>query len=92
MSVTGIAPTSAAAGTTPTLTVSGSDLSDVTAVGFSPPGGITVGSPLIVNPGGTELTVPLTLDAGATSGIRVLNLTTPSGGGLFAGGLLEVTP
>lgn len=88
---TGISPTSFAVGTTGTLTITGSGLDEVIAVSLFPGDGITQTGPLSVDLDGSVLSIPLSVAAGAGTGIRAIVLTTSAGDvGLEA--VLEITP
>ena len=58
------------------LTISGSNLSGVTAVQFSPSTGITVSN---VNATATQVTATVTIDASAAAGSRNVSVSSPAG-------------
>lgn len=73
--ITGISPFSGAQGTTISATISGSSLSNATAVSFSGTG-ITAA----INSGGTDQSLPVTITIAANAaGLRTLQVTTPAG-------------
>jgi RHS repeat-associated protein len=79
--ITALDPTSAVQGDTLTLTVTGTNLSEATALTFNPetdPPDITV-TDLQVSPGGTQLTAAVSLALIALPGPRVVTVTTPAG-------------
>lgn len=73
-----VAPKVAVVGQSSQLVVQGSALQVVTEALIEPGTGITQGA-FSVNPEGTTLTLPVTVDAGATRGMRRLVLKTASG-------------
>src|SRR2546426_3440078 len=74
--VTGITPSSGAAGTSQPATISGTGLGGATAVTFSG-SGVTA----TIGTGGTATSLPITVTiaAGAATGTRTLTVTTPKG-------------
>lgn len=72
-----ISPTKKARGDTFTLTVNGTNLSQTSAVNFSPSTGITVSN--IVNVSSTQVTATVSISAGAATGVRQVSVTTPNG-------------
>jgi hypothetical protein len=73
-----MAPAGALAGQNVTLTISGANLDAVTGVGVVPATGVTLGT-LTASADGTQLFVPVTVDAGAPNGGRQLALTSATG-------------
>jgi YD repeat-containing protein len=76
---TGVAVPPLVAGSSATLTVSGFALNDVTALSIVPSTGVTLGA-LSVSPDGSQVSIPLTVQAGAAAGLRGVSLlrgTTP---------------
>ena len=71
--VTGINPTAGSIGDSITLTITGYDLQNVTAVAFLPNTGITVGSPSVAADG-RSLTVPITLATDAPQTLRTVQV------------------
>jgi hypothetical protein len=67
-------PASAAGGTDFDLLLTGVNLDTVDSVTLTPAINIIVGTPL-ANPEGTQLTVPVSVAAGAASGARQINAT-----------------
>jgi len=86
--VTAVTPASGARGETLTLTLSGSGFGGATAVTLllnnATDTTITVAN-LVVNADGTQVTVDITIDAGAPLGARVVQITTPTGSSTAAG-------
>lgn len=75
-----VTPVNLAAGDGPvTLTVRGINFKDASLVAVSPETGITVSQPPVVSADSTEITVTVTVAAGATTGQRVVRVTTPAG-------------
>ena len=74
-----IEPTAALISTDFTLTIRGFGLDAVTGMTLSPPEGITVGSPLQASPDGTQLTVPISVSAGAAAIARTVMLSSATG-------------
>jgi uncharacterized protein (TIGR03437 family) len=74
--ITSVNPASGQVGTTVALTISGSNLSGVTAVQFSPSTGITVSN---VNATATQVTAAATIDASAALGSRNVFVSSPGG-------------
>jgi YD repeat-containing protein len=70
---TGVAATPLSPNTSGTLTVSGFALSDVTSVTVIPSTGITLGA-LTAAPDGSQVSVPITVQAGAATGLRGVNV------------------
>jgi hypothetical protein len=76
--ISSVTPISAVIGNTFTMTIRGRNLTGATEVTFTPPDGISVGSPL-VNFNGTEATVSVSLSMIAPDGPRLVQITTPNG-------------
>jgi len=74
--VSSISPAKKAQGTTFTLTISGTNLSQTTSVNFSPSTGITV-SNIVAN--STQVTATISISANAGTGVRQVSVTTPAG-------------
>jgi hypothetical protein len=66
---TGVSTTPLSPSTSGTLTISGVALNDVTSVSIIPPDNITLGA-LTVAPDSTQISVPITVQAGAIAGLR----------------------
>jgi len=62
-----------------TLTIRGRNFQNASAVGVSPPSGITINNPPTVDPAGTQITVTLSAAAAAATGPRAVTVTTPAG-------------
>jgi len=86
--ITAIAPTSAAAGDTVALTITGTNLTGATAVDFGMPSGMGHGSSgdddfkvtgILVNAGGTQVTCSVQISASAAKGAWVVRVETPNG-------------
>ncbi len=75
----GISPIRGMAGSSFTMTLSGTLLSGATNVSFIPPDGITVANPPTVSSGGAVATVGVTLAANAPTTARIVTITTPGG-------------
>jgi len=73
-----VTPSVGVLGTTLSLVVSGEGLQSVQTVTFAGPTGASMGA-FTVNAEGTRLTIPVTVDAGATRGTRRVVLATASG-------------
>jgi hypothetical protein len=76
---TGVSTTLLSPGTSGTLTISGVALNDVTSVSIVPPDNIALGT-LTIAPDGSQISVPITVQAGAAAnlrGVRVSRGTTP---------------
>lgn len=71
--VSGVVPAVGAIGNAVTMTITGNELQNVTAVQFNPATGLTVGTPLIAADG-KSLTVSVAVDAAAPLGIRSLQV------------------
>jgi hypothetical protein len=80
---TGVQPAGVLAGTSGTLVVDGRSLGGVIAVALVPADGITFGAP-VVDGTGTQLSVPITVAAGAVEGWRAVVLSTATGSVPFA--------
>lgn len=75
-----VTPVNIAAGSGPvTLNVRGVNFKDASQVTVTPATGITVSQPPLVNADATEVSVTVTVAAGASTGQRVLRVTTPAG-------------
>ncbi len=75
-----IDPLVTATGTTSaTFTVRGRNLENTQAVNITPSNGISIGTPPVVNAEGTVLTTGITIALSATTGDRIVSVTTPSG-------------
>ena len=75
-----ITPVNLAVGTGPvTLTIRGANFKDASVVSVLPASEISVSQPPTVSTDGTLITVNLTISASATTGQRVVTVTTPSG-------------
>jgi len=66
---TGVSAPPLSPSTSGTLTISGFALNDVTSVAIVPSANITVGAPVIA-PDGSQVSVPITVQAGAAAGLR----------------------
>jgi YD repeat-containing protein len=78
--VDSVTPVNLAVGTGPvTLTVRGVNFKDASEVTVSPATGITVSQPPVVNVDATEITVNVTIESTASTGQRVVTVTTPAG-------------
>lgn len=73
-----VSPGGVFAGQSATLTISGSSLEAVTSAALIPSTGLTLGA-LTVSPDGTQLTIPVTVDAAAPAGVRQLVLSSGTG-------------
>lgn len=71
--VNGVTPQSGVIGTTFDLTLQGQELAGVTAIGFNPANGISVGSP-VVAPDGKSVTASVTIDAAAAQTSRAISV------------------
>lgn len=71
-------PRVAVIGTSMTLVVQGTGLQAVTSATVSPAAGLTVGS-FTVDPEGSSLSIPITIDAAAARGMRRVTLATAAG-------------
>ena len=80
--VTGVSPSSGKVGNTLSVTISGTDLTDASAVSFG--SGITVNSFTVDSE--TKITASITITAAATTGSRNVAVTTPIGTGTKTGG------
>lgn len=80
---TGIDPTGFAPNTSGTLIISGFALNGVTGVAANPGTGVTLGAPT-VGLDGSQVTVPITIAAGAPATVREVRLTTAAGTVPFA--------
>ncbi len=78
-----IIPAAGVVGTQVTLSIRGQGLNGVTSVEFLPADGLTVGAPVVSGDART-VTVPVTIDAAATKGLRKLVLKTSAGNVPFA--------
>lgn len=75
-----VTPVNLAVGTGPvSLTVRGINFKDASLVLVSPASGITIGQPPVINADFTEITVNITVAAGAVTGQRVVTVTTLAG-------------
>lgn len=75
-----VTPINLAAGTGPfALTLRGVNFKDASVVNVLPATGITLSQPPVVNADFTEITVNITVAAGAATGARVVTVTTPAG-------------
>jgi hypothetical protein len=74
--ITSLNPASGQAGNTVAVVISGSNLSGVTAVQFSPSTGITVSN---VNAAPTQVTATVTIAASAAAGSRSVSVSSPAG-------------
>jgi hypothetical protein len=74
--ISAISPTQQARGTTFTLTITGTNLSQTTSVNFNKSTGITV-SNVVAN--ATQVTATITISASATATVRQVSVTTPGG-------------
>ncbi len=75
-----VSPVNLAVGTGPVmLTVRGINFKDASLVSVSPAAGIIVSQPPVVNADATEITVSVTIDSAASTGPRVVTVTTPAG-------------
>ncbi|NKI95409.1 IPT/TIG domain-containing protein [Rhizobacter sp. SG703] len=72
--ITEVRPNTGVVGTTTTVIVRGAGLQAVSGVSVTPAAGVTMGTPT-VNGDGTQLSVDITVDAGAALGARRLTLT-----------------
>ncbi len=72
-----IEPILAVQGDVLTLLVRGDNLFDAEAVTATPGDGMHIGSRITVNESGTELTVPIAVDADAPLGPRVIRVAVP---------------
>lgn len=84
-------PESISQGTSATLTLEGTELDSVTAVGFDLADGITQSGAFAVTADGTQMTIPIEVASTASTGIRVIILTTPSGDLMFSEGVFLIT-
>jgi hypothetical protein len=73
-----LSPAGVFAGQTATLTLSGAGLDAVTSAAVIPSTGLTLGT-LTASADGTQLSIPVTVDAAAPAGPRQLVLSNPSG-------------
>ena len=80
--VTGVSPSSGKVGVTISVTITGTHLTDASAVSFG--AGITVNSFTVDSK--TEITASITIDATAATGSRAVSVTTPEGTGTKTGG------
>lgn len=74
-----LVPNSGVAGTSMTLQVNGRYLTGASVIAFEPATGISVGNNITVSSDGTLASVPITVDAAAGVGRRVVTITTPGG-------------
>ncbi|MFP5464157.1 MAG: RHS repeat domain-containing protein [Gammaproteobacteria bacterium] len=75
-----VSPVNLAVGTGPVmLTVRGINFKDASLVSVSPAAGIIVSQPPVVNADATEITISVTIDSAASTGPRVVTVTTPAG-------------
>jgi cellulose 1,4-beta-cellobiosidase len=74
--ISGISPTQQARGTTFTLTITGTNLSQTSSVNFNKSTGITV-SNIVAN--STQVTATISISASATAIVRQVSVTTPGG-------------
>ena len=74
-----ISPILGTQGASLTLTITGANFQWASSIAAEPPAGIVFGSPLTVNAAGTQLTVPVFIEATAPLGSRVIRVTTPTG-------------
>lgn len=77
--ISGITPGIIKAGTTVTLSVTGANLSDIQSVRFLPDSGLQVSGSITPVADGTSLSVTVVADALATTGPRVMVITTAGG-------------
>jgi len=61
-----------------TITILGYNLQDVVTVSITPIDDLILGG-LTINSSGTEVSLPITVDAAASTGIRTITVSTPSG-------------
>ncbi|MCZ6804628.1 MAG: hypothetical protein O7D86_12040 [Proteobacteria bacterium] len=73
-----LVPITAAQGDSITLSFTGINLQEVNAINITPMDNLTLGS-LSINPGGTQVTVPLTIGVSAALGVRQVSVNTPLG-------------
>jgi YD repeat-containing protein len=62
-----------------TLTIRGLNFQNASAVGVSPPNGISINNPPTVDASGTQITVAASAAANAATGPRAVTVTTPAG-------------
>lgn len=75
-----VTPVNLAVGSGPvSLTVRGINFKDASLVSVLPASGITISQPPAINADSTEITVNVTVAAGAVTGQRVVSVTTPAG-------------
>jgi hypothetical protein len=86
--ITSVSPSQAAQGQTVSVTITGTNLLEVTAVGFGP--GITVNSFTVNNSG--EIVADITVGVNATIGTRNVSVTAPAAVGNLADGFAVVAP
>jgi hypothetical protein len=75
--ISSLSPAKKARGTTFTLTITGTNLSQTSSVNFNPSTGITV-SNIVVN-SATQVTATINISASAATGVRQVSVTTPNG-------------
>lgn len=75
--ISSISPSKKARGTTFTLTINGTNLSQTTSVNFNPSAGITVSNIVVVS--SAQVTATMSISAGAATGTRQVSVTTPAG-------------
>ncbi len=61
------------------LTVRGRNFQNASGIKITPPDGLSIGTPPVVNGDGTEITVNFSAAASAVSGARLLTVVTPAG-------------
>lgn len=74
-----VSPASATQGTTPNVALTGAKLVAGAVVTFAPPDGLAPGA-AVVSGDGASLTVPVTVDLAAPTGLRSVTVTNPDGG------------
>ncbi|MEK6304174.1 MAG: fibronectin type III domain-containing protein [Acidobacteriota bacterium] len=75
--ISSISPVTKAPGTTFTLTINGTNLSQTTSVNFNASAGITVSNMIVVS--SVKVTATITISSGAATGSRQVSVTTPFG-------------
>ena len=85
-----VSPQVVTRGSSTSLVIDGLELDEVSDVAFVPATGITQSGSFTVNLDGTQMTVPIDIDSGATTGTRVIVLTTPAGEQMYSNGTIII--
>lgn len=72
-------PNNGVKGTTFTLQINGHNLLNTSSISIEPPDGISISNSISISTDGSLVSVPITIDAAAASGKRVVIISTPGG-------------